>query len=108
MEPGLVWDAVKLGIRGLAIDHLSKTKRERKQEIEKVESEISRATHMRDALGFDPYRVQLYADRAEGLQGKLDQIYERMGEPARIFHLAKIHYESNRYITLSSWVIKMT
>ena len=96
MEPGLVWDAVKLGIRGLAIDHLGKSKRERKQEIEKVEREISHVMHMRDVLGFDPYHAQFYADRAEGLQEKLNQIYDRIGEPAHIFHFAKAHYESNR------------
>ena len=40
-EPGLLWDTIKTGIRGLAIEYLARSKRIRKQKIKLVEQKLA-------------------------------------------------------------------
>ena len=95
-DPALLWDTVKCGIRSFAIEYLAANKRERKKIIEKIESQISEATLLRDTMTHDPYKVQFYKDKVQSLQEQLDQTFFKLNNKARQLQDAQKHYESNR------------
>ena len=67
-DPGLLWDTIKMNIRGSTIDYLVSAKKKRKMSIEKIEQDISRASRMRDAVAkVDPVRCTTYANRVDDL-----------------------------------------
>ena len=96
-EPGLLWDVVKMNIRGCAVDHLARAKKVRKQSIESIEQCIHHNTLLRDHFATDPYKAAFFDDKVKHLQQDLDSIYDNLNAPARKLAVTHLHYESNRY-----------
>ena len=95
-NPGLLWDTAKSGVRGFTREYLSRVKKDRQKKVVNLESDIERASKLRDSLSADPYRAAFYADRVKNLQARLDSVYHELNAEKLKWHKAQNYYESNR------------
>ena len=97
-EPGLVWDTVKAGIRGTAIEFLARDKSNRKQQIATAENKLRVATHARDAAAAvcNHSREVFYAEQVVFLQIELESVQEKLNFKRTQYSAAQAHYESNQ------------
>ena len=96
VDDDLLWDTVQANIRGESIRFQCTLKREKKQRIENIESEIASAVQERDSHSDDKDMITHYTSKVNFLQIELNDVYIAANAKQRAFNEARKYFQNER------------